>query len=126
MNKELEATLAELQAVDHASIIAIGDFAVERLRQIKAEGFTLEHDDRHSDGELSAASSCYAACGGKRLNDFAQSVKLPPMLIWPWSSQWWIWPWSSQWWKPESPAKNRIKAAALLIADHARWYRSAP
>lgn len=35
--------------------------AAERRRQIDAEGWTAEHDDRHVDGEMAWAAACYAA-----------------------------------------------------------------
>jgi hypothetical protein len=35
--------------------------AAERQRQIAAEGWTPEHDDRHTNGELAWAATCYAA-----------------------------------------------------------------
>ena len=35
--------------------------AAERERQIKVEGWTPEHDDKHSEQELSFAAACYAA-----------------------------------------------------------------
>lgn len=34
--------------------------AAERKRQIESEGWTAEHDDEHSDGELARAAVCYA------------------------------------------------------------------
>jgi len=36
---------------------------VERARQMRVEGWTLEHDDEHDDGSLAAAASCLAAEG---------------------------------------------------------------
>jgi hypothetical protein len=34
--------------------------ADERQRQIRAEGYTPEHDDEHECGELAEAAGCYA------------------------------------------------------------------
>jgi hypothetical protein len=34
--------------------------AEERKRQIEVEGWTAEHDDEHTDGELALAAVCYA------------------------------------------------------------------
>jgi hypothetical protein len=34
---------------------------VERFRQIHKEGFTAEHDDEHTEGELARAAACYAS-----------------------------------------------------------------
>ena len=33
----------------------------ERLRQVRSEGWTTEHDDGHEDGALARAAACYAA-----------------------------------------------------------------
>jgi hypothetical protein len=35
--------------------------AEERNRQVEEEGYTLEHDDEHEDGEIAKAAACYAA-----------------------------------------------------------------
>ena len=35
--------------------------AAERERQIKREGWTAEHDDEHSKGEMAIAAACYAS-----------------------------------------------------------------
>jgi len=35
--------------------------AKERTRQIDQEGWTIEHDDEHGDGDLAMAACCYAA-----------------------------------------------------------------
>ena len=46
---------------------AVLDVAAERRRQIEAEGWTPEHDDEHSAGQLAGAAGCYArhtkSCG---------------------------------------------------------------
>jgi hypothetical protein len=34
--------------------------ATERMRQVKQEGWTPEHDDEHDDGSLALAAVCYA------------------------------------------------------------------
>jgi hypothetical protein len=53
--------------------------AAERRRQIEAEGFTAEHDDRQDDGELRYAALCYAING---------NPGSPPPDLWPWESKW--------------------------------------
>lgn len=40
---------------------ALGLIAAERQRQIDAEGYTPEHDDKHIAGGLAMAAACYAA-----------------------------------------------------------------
>ncbi|HNP65489.1 MAG TPA: hypothetical protein PKH39_16265, partial [Woeseiaceae bacterium] len=36
------------------------EILAERLRQISDEGWSLEHDDKHSNGEMAQAAACYA------------------------------------------------------------------
>jgi hypothetical protein len=83
--------------------------AEERARQIAAEGWTAEHDDMHSHGELSAAADAYRIYTDKLL-EFGD--KLPPCFI---PKQW---PWERQWWKPsKDPVRNLVKAGALYQAQ---------
>lgn len=83
--------------------------AHERLRQVLDEGWTPEHDDRHTNGELAWAAMCYAAPdrGG------------PEMI------RELVWPWDDKWWKPTP--NNRIlelaKAGALIAAEIDRLLR---
>jgi hypothetical protein len=46
------------------------DVLAERRRQIEAEGWTPEHDDQHSNWELSRAAICYGDMGGMTLRDY--------------------------------------------------------
>lgn len=73
----------------------IEEIAAERARQIAVEGWTPEHDDQHSGGELARAAACYAA--GDHQNG--------------------LWPWHEDWWKPSTRRRDLIKAAALLVAE---------
>ena len=74
---------------------AIDDIAAERKRQITQEGWSPEHDDKHSDGSLRAAACCYIA---------------PEM-----AGE--IWPWGFDWWKPAGLRRNLVKAGALIAAE---------
>ena len=67
--------------------------AIERIRQIKEEGFDADHDSLHDKGELISAARCYL------LGDFVG------------------WPWERKWWKPRTKIRNLTKAAALIIAE---------
>ncbi len=90
----------------------------ERLRQITQEGWTAEHDDRHTSGELSMAAMCYAAYVGNTLHPDTQGdgdwdIKPP---------EWW--PWDGSWWKPKlDPVDNLVKAGALIAAEIDRLLR---
>lgn len=88
---------------------ALEDIAAERRRQVEAEGWTPEHDDAHSNGELAQAAACYAR----------QAVSRASALAIPLS-----WPWEDGWWKPGSHRRNLVKAAALMVAEIERLDRA--
>ena len=79
----------------------------ERYRQIEQEGWSLEHDDAHSDIELARAGATYAY--------FAGGVEghVPQM-----------WPWSRDWWKPAGVRRDLVKACALIIAEGEKFDRN--
>lgn len=89
----------------------------ERNRQTFVEGWTPEHDDEHTDGELSRAASCYAehahsqVCGGTTGDADADRPD--------------VWPWAPGWWKPsDDPIRNLEKAGALIAAEIDRLVRA--
>jgi hypothetical protein len=91
---------------------AITDVTTERQRQRDAEGWTLDHDDRHTDGSIAQAAACYAAAGaGMRW------VKYGPLPYWPFDSEWY---------KPKDDRRNLVRAAALCIAEIERLDRLTP
>lgn len=45
------------------------DVQAERRRQVEAEGWTPEHDDEHSHGQIARAAACYALAGSSAPND---------------------------------------------------------
>ena len=81
---------------------AIADVVGERTRQILDEGWTPEHDDSHTQGQLARAGAAYAlmAFSPSKLNG-------PPAR----------WPWKSSFWKPTTSRRDLVKAAALIIAE---------
>lgn len=105
----------EVVQMDGAALIA-----VERQRQVSAEGWTLEHDDEHGKGELAQAGACYAWPAPRPI--FVKKA----------------WPWKLQWWKPTIPAsgtdstrqekmvariRDLVKAGALIAAEIDRLQR---
>lgn len=74
----------------------------ERARQKSVEGWTDEHDDEHSCGELRFAAISYCVADG--------GVYLPDEV--PLS-----WPFGQDYWKPTTYRRNLIKAAALIVAE---------
>lgn len=75
------------------------DVLAERRRQIEAEGWTQEDDDKQTDSEMAHAAACYA------LNNAS------------------VWPYSISWWKPTDRRRNLVKAGALILAEIERLDR---
>ena len=77
--------------------------AAERQRQIEKEGWSDEHDDKHTQGEMAIAAACYADrahCDG----EWGKSLPID-------------WPWDAVWWKPGSTRRMLVKAGALIAAE---------
>jgi hypothetical protein len=89
---------------------AARDVLAERARQVNVEGWTPEHDDEHSDGEMAAAAAVYALVGSGWHIDRVRG----------------FWPphWSSAWLKPSTPRRDLIKAGALILAEIERIDRA--
>lgn len=120
--------------------------AVERQRQVAAEGWTPEHDDEHAEGELLAAASCYlqAAQVAERADEALQAVmryldrsgiepdedvarqrENPARHFFGWDGAPELWPWDVRWWKPSpDPERNLVKAGALIAAELDRLARA--
>jgi len=88
--------------------------AEERDRQISAEGWTPEHDNGHTNGELAAAAASYALASWSRTT--AEEM----------------WPWGREEYKPqpdnghathEERIRNFTRAGALLAAEIDRLQR---
>ena len=110
-NPNLAATTIE--GLRHGSR-ALDDIAAERKRHIEVEGWTPEHDDAHSNGEMAIAAACYATA--------------PPMVS---IEREWVppdkpktWPWHFSWWKPGFRRRNLVKAGALIVAEIERLDRA--
>lgn len=96
----------------------LGLIVDERLRQIREEGFSPEHDDAHVNGEISAAAKCYV--GWAR-----QQAVYPNVNFKAWEMPH-EWPWEPEWWKPsDDPIKNLKRAGALIAAEIDRLKRKA-
>ncbi|EPQ7009190.1 hypothetical protein ACUVZE_005874, partial [Pseudomonas aeruginosa] len=91
------------------------DVQAERRRQVEAEGWTPEHDDGHSHGQMARAAACYALAGSSAPNDGTAALLVSL-----------AWPWDQQWWKPTSARRDLIKAGALILAEIERLDRAAP
>lgn len=96
----------------------LSDIATERRRQVVVEGWTPEHDDAHSKGELIRAARAYATSAA---SDTAQEVakRLAVQGMAPVG-----WPWSPDWFKPKNPRRDLVRAAALIVAEIERIDRA--
>ena len=89
----------------------------ERSRQMTQEGWTPEHDDQHTGGELAQAAATYAIWT-EDVEELAQ--RRLAKTIWPWQD------WSQDgmdWFKPSDPIRNLVKAGALIAAEIDRLQR---
>lgn len=82
----------------------IDEIAAERARQVAAEGWDDDHDDRHIKGELRQAAAYYATPDRFRDNS--------------------MWPWGD-FRKPKDSRTDLIRAGALIVAEIERLDRAA-
>ena len=83
--------------------------AEERQRQIEKEGWTLEHDDGHSTGDLIRAAICYSETA---LYPRGAAQAVPTR-----------WPWEDSGWKPYTDIRDLARAGALIAAEIDRRQR---
>ena len=90
---------------------AMTDVFNERFRQWDDEGFSHDHDDKHTNGELAQAAAVYAVwdCAVS----FVNRHKIRQT----------VWPWDWSWWKPKSKRENLVRSTALLLAEIERLDR---
>lgn len=96
-----DAFLAEVRAQGVKSLSnAVQSVISERQRQQSVEGWTPEHDDEHTEGEMAEAAACYAMFA----NNQGFSVQG-------------LWPWAREWWKQSGQRRDLVKAGALILAE---------
>ncbi len=93
---------------------ALIDVMNERDRQHNEEGWTPDHDDTHTQGELARAAACYAWIAAQ--SGTLRSIFDSPPPTWPAE-------WDASWWKPKTPRRDLVKAAALILAEIERLDR---
>ena len=100
----IEVERAE-QPLTQAALAVLG----ERQRQVRAEGWTPEHDDEHDDGSLAQAAACYALHTepAGNVGDYLR-----------------FWPWESDAWKPKGRRHNLVRAGALILSEIERLDRA--
>lgn len=105
----------------------IEEIATERWRQIDGEGFSLWHDDGHTEAQLAraAATYCYMASLGPEqrvavMRAISGSRETPETQIvralWPST-------WSMHWLKSTLVRRDLIKAGAIVVAEIGRLDR---
>ncbi|EHF8231255.1 hypothetical protein B7O37_000660 [Enterobacter roggenkampii] len=96
-----DAFLAEVRAQGVKSLSnAVQSVISERQRQQSVEGWTPEHDDEHTEGEMAEAAACYAMFANN------QGFSVPG-----------LWPWAREWWKQSDQRRDLVKAGALILAE---------
>ncbi len=113
---------------DVADSPAIKAIVAERARQIEKEGWSPEHDDNHSRGELARAAACYALQAAQRSDETPYEDR-PGQRRWRRTHLAIVrfWPLHWGWWKPVNRQRDLEKAGALIAAELDRVIRaSAP
>jgi hypothetical protein len=103
--------------------------AAERQRQIDAEGWTPEHDDGHTLGQLAAAGASYALLNTRWRDSKILGSELVRHILWPWDAEWFK---PTQY--PDPPytpnvhldrhLRDLVKAGALIAAEIDRLERT--
>jgi hypothetical protein len=103
----------------------IAEIAAERRRQVEVEGWSLDHDDEHTDGSLAGAAAAYALLS--TVTDRADLAVLEQhgadgmtyemKAAWPKS-------WDTSWFKPKGRRRDLVRAAALIVAEIERLDRA--
>ena len=115
MKIEATAPSATTPAPPNVFSMAIIDVLKERTRQDVEEGWTSDHDDGHSAGELAGAAAAYACYRSQ----VAPAVVMGEALIER------LWPFHPDWWNPTDRRHDLVKAAAMLLAEIERLDRAA-
>jgi len=103
--EEIIQATNELLAEKKPMTTVIDEIRNERTRQISEEGWSANHDDMHTAGEMAVAASIYANPNREKRD--------PPVG----------WPWDLGWWKPKDRRRDLVRAAALIVAEIERLDR---
>ncbi|EAA4710335.1 DUF550 domain-containing protein [Salmonella enterica subsp. diarizonae] len=101
--KEQPVPAASSESVSQSLTDALRDVIVERQRQVSVKGWTPEHDDTYTCGELSGAAISYIE---------------PMEAVFYWPAEW-----HDDSFKPSDERRNLVKATALLLAEIERLDR---
>lgn len=106
----VEAMAASSQQIRQPEQRAAEYVRLERQRQLEVEGWSAEHDDQHTEGEMLRAAVIYTWHGTTKWGYEGDVPK--------------GWPWDPQWWKPKSRQRNLERAGALCLAEGERLLRA--
>jgi len=109
---------------NHDTNRVVDEIRRERFRQQLDKGFSLDHDDKHANGELTRAALNYGAAASICMTLGAKSFdrdQRPPLDF---MGSAFFWPWDASWWKPTSVRSDLVKAAALIVAEIERLDRA--
>lgn len=95
---------------------ALTDILRERIRQIRVEGWSLEHDDEHDQAQLARAALSYALSGITKL------MTHPPHAMFTAMAE--MWPWERCALPRHQPRQLLVIGAALLVAEIERLDRA--
>lgn len=101
--KEQPVPAASSESVSQSLTDALRDVIAERQRQVRVKGWTPEHDDTYTCGELSGAAISYIE---------------PMEAVFYWPAEW-----HDDSFKPSDERRNLVKATALLLAEIERLDR---
>lgn len=114
---------------------AIELIAAERKLQIEKEGWSPEHDDGHTEGQLADAAACYAATtaiyiqSAYSVNGRGKSFVFAD--AWPFDVEWDKRPRDGRMGDLKEPTEKQrlrmlVKAGALIVAEIERLQRAKP
>lgn len=101
--KEQSVPAASSESVSLSLTDALRDVIAERQRQVSVKGWTPDHDDTYTCGELSGAAISYIE---------------PMEAVFYWPAEW-----HDDSFKPSDERRNLVKATALLLAEIERLDR---
>lgn len=101
--KEQPVPAASSESVSQSLTDALRDVIAERQRQVSVKGWTPEHDDTYTCGELSGVAISYIE---------------PMEAVFYWPAEW-----HDDSFKPSDERRNLVKATALLLAEIERLDR---
>ncbi|WP_175649925.1 hypothetical protein [Pseudomonas sp. Marseille-P9899] len=116
LTDQIKETRALLETQRPTWSVGAKDLLTERRRQVRVEGYTLEHDDQYTEGQLAEAASSYAfwAEHCEHYPENLDDLRIKPPATWPWAPEHW---------KPTSQRLMLIKAGALILAELERLDR---